>query len=61
MIFNLGGPSNIDLWDMKPEAPVEVRGPSVCPIARIAGKYRRQIELLSESAAEISRVLAEAR
>jgi hypothetical protein len=39
---------------------VEVRGPSVCPIARIAGKYRRQIELLSESAAEISRVLAEA-
>ena len=40
---------------------VEVRGPSVCPIARIAGKYRRQIELLSESAAEISRVLAEAR
>jgi hypothetical protein len=27
MIFNLGGPSNMDLWDMKPEAPVEVRGP----------------------------------
>ena len=40
---------------------VEVRGPSVCPIARIAGKYRRQIELLSDSAVEISRVLAEAR
>ena len=40
---------------------VEVRGPSVCPIARIAGKYRRQIELLAESPAEISRVLAEAR
>lgn len=27
MIFNLGGPSNMDLWDMKPDAPVEVRGP----------------------------------
>ena len=27
MIFNLGGPSHIDLWDMKPEAPREVRGP----------------------------------
>jgi hypothetical protein len=27
MIFNLGGPSHIDLWDMKPEAPSEVRGP----------------------------------
>jgi primosomal protein N' (replication factor Y) len=40
---------------------VEVRGPSVCPIARIAGKYRRQIELLADSPAEISRVLAEAR
>jgi len=27
MIFNLGAPSHIDLWDMKPDAPSEVRGP----------------------------------
>ncbi len=27
MIFNLGAPSQIDLWDMKPEAEAEVRGP----------------------------------
>jgi hypothetical protein len=27
LIFNLGGPSHIDLWDMKPDAPSEVRGP----------------------------------
>jgi len=27
MIFNLGAPAHIDLWDMKPEAPAEVRGP----------------------------------
>ncbi|MFM8578121.1 MAG: DUF1501 domain-containing protein [Planctomycetaceae bacterium] len=27
MIFNLGGPSHVDLWDMKPDAPAEVRGP----------------------------------
>lgn len=27
MIFNLGAPSNMDLWDMKPEAPAEIRGP----------------------------------
>ena len=27
LIFNLGGPSHIDLWDMKPEAPSEIRGP----------------------------------
>ncbi len=27
MIFNLGGPSHLDLWDMKPDAPKEIRGP----------------------------------
>lgn len=27
LIFNLGAPSQIDTWDMKPEAPVEIRGP----------------------------------
>lgn len=27
MIFNLGGPSHVDLWDMKPDAPLEIRGP----------------------------------
>lgn len=27
MIFNLGAPSHIDLWDMKPDAAAEVRGP----------------------------------
>jgi len=27
MIFNLGGPSQLDLWDMKPDAAAEIRGP----------------------------------
>src|SRR4051812_37735412 len=27
MIFNLGAPSNMDLWDMKPDAPAEIPGP----------------------------------
>lgn len=27
MVFNLGGPSHLDLWDMKPDAPREIRGP----------------------------------
>ncbi len=27
MIFNLGAPSHLDLWDMKPEAAAEIRGP----------------------------------
>lgn len=27
MIFNLGAPSQVDTWDMKPAAPAEIRGP----------------------------------
>lgn len=27
MIFNLGAPSQLDCWDMKPQAPLEIRGP----------------------------------
>ncbi|HUP78947.1 MAG TPA: twin-arginine translocation signal domain-containing protein, partial [Pirellula sp.] len=27
MIFNLGAPSQIDTFDMKPDAPLEIRGP----------------------------------
>jgi hypothetical protein len=27
LIFLNGGPSHLDMWDMKPEAPAEVRGP----------------------------------
>ncbi|MCH2367341.1 MAG: DUF1501 domain-containing protein [Planctomycetes bacterium] len=27
MIFNLGAPSHVALWDMKPDAPREIRGP----------------------------------
>ena len=27
MLFLVGGPSQLDTWDMKPEAPVEIRGP----------------------------------
>ena len=27
MIFNLGAPSQLDTWDLKPDAPREVRGP----------------------------------
>src|ERR1700716_3293035 len=26
-IFLEGGPSHIDMWDLKPDAPAEVRGP----------------------------------
>src|SRR5262245_50217685 len=26
IIFNYGGPSHLDLWDLKPDAPAEIRG-----------------------------------
>ena len=35
MIFNLGAPSQLDTFDMKPDAPLEVRGP-FSPIPTIA-------------------------
>ncbi len=38
MIFNLGAPSQLDTFDMKPEAPLEVRGPFK-PISTSCGNY----------------------
>lgn len=40
---------------------VELRGPATCPIARIAGRHRLQIELLADDAASIQRLLQRAR
>src|SRR4051794_9826988 len=37
MIFNLGAPSHIDLWDMKPDAPTEIRGPFRPVSTRVPG------------------------
>ena len=39
MIFNLGAPSQLDTFDMKPDAPSEVRGPFK-PIATSCGAYQ---------------------
>src|SRR5215468_7632381 len=37
LVFNYGGPSHLDIWDLKPDAPREVRG-EFRPIAtRIPG------------------------
>jgi hypothetical protein len=36
MLFLLGGPSQLDTWDLKPKAPAEVRGP-FSPIPTTAG------------------------
>ncbi|MCH2134590.1 MAG: primosomal protein N' [Phycisphaerales bacterium] len=40
---------------------VEIRGPTECVIARIAQRFRRQIELFAPSARALHQVLAEAR
>jgi len=40
---------------------VRVRGPAPCPIARIAGKHRQQIELLAPTAGVMQKLLAAAR
>ncbi|MGA1018589.1 MAG: replication restart helicase PriA [Phycisphaerales bacterium] len=42
-------------------AEVELRGPAPCPIARIAGRHRIQIELLAPSAGAIQTLLQDAR
>ncbi len=48
MIFNLGAPSNMDLWDMKPNAPKEIRGPFK-PIKTAADSFQVS-EILPEHA-----------
>jgi primosomal protein N' (replication factor Y) len=42
-------------------AEARVRGPAPCPIARIAGRHRQQIEILAPDAATMQRLLARAR
>ncbi len=43
--------------------PAEIRllGPAACPIARIAGRHRQQLELLAPTAVALQRLLAHAR
>src|SRR6516225_4707500 len=39
LIFNYGGPSHLDIWDLKPDAPPEIRGefrPSATNVPGIA-------------------------
>jgi primosomal protein N' (replication factor Y) len=43
------------------ETRIELRGPVPCAIARVAGRYRQQIEVLAPTAAELVRFLTDAR
>jgi primosomal protein N' len=38
-----------------------VRGPAPCPIARIAGRHRHQVEIFADTAAELQALLTAAR
>jgi primosomal protein N' (replication factor Y) len=44
-----------------PLSPIRLRGPSPCPIARIADKHRQQIEIIAPSAAMMQAFLSKAR
>src|SRR6266536_306731 len=37
LVFNYGGPSHLDLWDLKPDAPREVRGEFQPAATRVPG------------------------
>jgi hypothetical protein len=37
LIFNYGGPSHLDIWDLKPDAPPEIRGEFAPAATRVPG------------------------
>lgn len=43
MIFNLGAPSHLDLFDMKPDAPAEIRGPFRPIKTKVAGLHLSEL------------------
>lgn len=48
------------LRSMTPKS-IRLRGPVTCPIARIAGKHRQQVEIIAPSARALQELLAKAR
>ncbi|UCD76196.1 MAG: primosomal protein N' [Phycisphaerales bacterium] len=47
--------------DETADESIRIRGPAPCPIARIAGRHRWQIEIFAPSAADLQKFLARAR
>jgi hypothetical protein len=37
VIFNYGGPSHLDIWDLKPDAPQEIRGVFKPAVTQVPG------------------------
>ena len=57
MLFLEGGPSTIDMWDLKPEAPREIRGPYRQIPTSVAGTYFGEHQPLCAKIAEKFTVL----
>jgi len=57
MLFLEGGPSTIDMWDLKPEAPSEIRGPYHQISTSVAGTYFGEHQPLCAKIAEKFTVL----
>lgn len=55
LLYMDGGPSHIDLWDLKPEAPAEIRGPFTSLATSVPGT--RVSELLPLTARQMHRLV----
>src|SRR5260221_8166024 len=51
LVFLDGGPSHLDMWDLKPEAPAEIRGPFKSIATSVPGiQFGEHLPKLAEQA-----------
>ncbi len=55
LVYLLGGPPQIDMWDMKPQAPAEIRGPFQSIASPVAGmRFCEHLPRLAAHAPDLS-------
>ncbi len=55
LVYLLGGPPQIDMWDLKPEAPAEIRGPFKSIASPVAGmRFCEHLPRLAEQAPQLA-------
>jgi len=55
LVYLLGGPPQIDMWDMKPQAPLEIRGPFKPIASSVPGmKFCEHLPQLASMAGDVS-------
>jgi hypothetical protein len=55
LVYLLGGPPQIDMWDLKPEAPAEIRGPFRPIASAVPGmQFCEHLPRLAEQAGEVA-------